>query len=57
MIDKIDDKGFNRFFHGGSWINYSRVCTVSSRYLNFPYDRYGTIGFRITRTAKVKNDK
>jgi formylglycine-generating enzyme required for sulfatase activity len=40
-------KGSSRIIRGGSWYNGDSYCAVSYRYINYPYERYSIIGFRV----------
>ncbi|MEL6135303.1 MAG: formylglycine-generating enzyme family protein, partial [Bacteroidota bacterium] len=41
--------GENHVLRGGSWRNVPRYCRVAYRYNSSPSDRYGNIGFRLSR--------
>jgi formylglycine-generating enzyme required for sulfatase activity len=45
-----DDKAANRVFRGGSWSSVAVSCRSALRYWNSPGNRYGNLGFRLSRT-------
>ena len=42
--------GSSRVVRGGFWNDFSSYCTSSYRGLNDPFSRYGSLGFRLSRT-------
>ena len=47
----VGSSGDGRVRRGGSWSNYASGCTVSNRSYNDPDYRYGSLGFRLVRSA------
>ncbi|MBP5442820.1 MAG: formylglycine-generating enzyme family protein [Treponema sp.] len=43
--------GSKRIFRGCSWNDDAGVCSVASRYIDYPYFRSYIIGFRVVRSA------
>ncbi len=44
--------GSSRLKRGGSWNSDANICSVSYRSISIPYNRYGTTGFRLVRSAE-----
>jgi formylglycine-generating enzyme required for sulfatase activity len=46
-----DEESESRVLRGGSWLDGRDYARAAYRNFNYPYDRYGAVGFRVVRRS------